>query len=79
MFAHLLCLAVYNTLLSQIVDANGLSNATYKHFLIMTAYDAPWIGQGRRDEVMLRKIGAKGESWGFGEHLFGIRLVFYVR
>ena len=59
----MLCLAGYNTLLSQILDANGLSNATDKHFLIRTAYDAPWIGQGRRDEVMLRKIGVRGESW----------------
>jgi hypothetical protein len=53
----------YNAFFTQILDANGLSNATDKHFLMRTAYDAPWIGKGRRDEVMLRKIEVKGESW----------------
>ena len=41
----------------------GLSPVTDKHLLIMANYDAPWTTEGRRDEVMLRKMEEGDGQW----------------
>ena len=48
------------------VDAAGLRAVSDPQILVMTSYDEPWKTEGRRDEVMLRRVGEEHWSgpWG---------------
>ena len=48
------------------VDKAGLTSATDPHVTVMASYDDPWTKEGRRDEVMLRRVGDKGEETWIG-------------
>ena len=45
------------------VAEEGLGSESDPHVSVMTSYDHPWTTEGRRDEVMIRRIRGEGEVW----------------
>ena len=45
------------------MDAEGSTPVSDQQLLIRTSYDAPWTTEGRRDEVMIRKMEEGEGQW----------------